>query len=71
MHYRAEACECFHWVLFLMIQSRCLHVSVFILEEEKEKNFIERCKAVHQRVTTAVHWNVGQIIGNYIAATDE
>jgi len=58
-----------------MIQSRCLHVSVFILErkkkKKKKKNFTERCKAVHQRVTTAVHWNIGQIIGNYIAVTDE
>lgn len=49
-----------------------MHVSVFILErKKKKKNFTERCKAVHQRVTTAVHWNVGQIIGNYTAVTDE
>jgi len=52
-----------------MFACECVHFR----EEEKEekKNFTERCKAVHQKVTTAVHWNIGQIIGNYIAVTDE
>lgn len=40
-----------------------MHVSVFVLErKKKKKNFTERCKAVHHRVTTAVHGNVGQIM---------
>ncbi len=41
-----------------MFACDCVHFR----EEEKEKNFTERCNAVHHRVTTAVHWGVGQIM---------
>lgn len=48
--------------LFLMIQSRCVHAIVVILERKKRRNFTEKYKTVHQGLSTVAYLSYGQIM---------